>query len=1439
MEKDDLKELENLRKSKKKAEKRNDLKEVATLSNYIGKILADYGEYEDAITEHETERSISETLHDVIGEAVACRKIGECYCSMGQYDKAISLQTRHLDLAKSCDDILEEQRAWATIGRTYLCQAEATQSRGPQLEILKKAEDSLLKSLEVCERLKPTTKVESYMEMKERLFLNMGLVYDGRGEVKSSAEYFKRAISIAQKYRLYHDVYRCQNALCNMYQKCGNMSQALRALDDAQKNAVKLKDKHLESDCLLQKAQLQIKIGDYETAKNSLKKAKKLGLPQEQDVQQLYKLYKAATKMEESSQDLETAVDEKCRMKLYETLADCSVDANNYKQALDYYHKMLKCATDLGLADEEMVPIYVSLAQTYCDDKQYTQAITYYKQELTCHTNNLEQTCRTWLNIAEAEEHLNLGYNKISKSYLAAFEAARKTKHRKLQVQVLKSLAEVQKHFKQKEHLIVTEKKLDTFFKKYENELVDLSDEESQPTETLDDDDVIISDLSESEPEEEDTNQETRTRCSRKTNSKAKVNEKGETPLHRACIAGHIKKVKKLIEQGHPVNPRDFCGWIPLHEAANHDFYDIVEYLLNHGAHVNDRGGASCGGVTPLIDASNCGNMEIVELLVNKGANKLAKDDEGQTALDCLNDWYNRCEDTLSGELKKQYVNTVKLLQNTGSTRKTLPNNRNTTVDTFIQSSDDEDLPDLSMSKKAKRLALLKKTPRPLIEVDSEQDRAPDSYEDSEEIYLNPALENIHTNGNATEDYRSAISLVGKSAAHSSQMLVSTQKHLPFESSVEPDALLSENSYVGDDWLIDDTRPIKRKFRDCDGLMSGNSFSRSQKSNVAKRQRITTNPIEDDDLVSNDSNDICDINDNNFNMDNEDIDFCVIEDVISPEAVNRTNNTQKSLSLKRKAKQTRITSFGSSSERMQMSTSSNKVNSRNINNKTLKQSAVSINDLWDTNSNDSVDSSAGINSIINVPSVSQMSTNVMKFKVKIKDKVLLIPVLQSNQDKTISWLSQEVSQRYYSLYGLRPLLTLSTTEGALLSPDDIISMVLVNNDVISGTIDNWDLPPLHQRYKQACKTLNTVTYSNISNILQTSETTGHLVLSNLALRPVQIQPVFRALQGQNNLTILNLQGNRMGDIGVENLSKTFEAMPNLTSLNVACNNITSIGIKHITDGINNTDDTNNTKHLQLLCCLNINGNGLGDNCITSLSCLISSLPSLSSLYISSCQLTTQCFQQHRILLANSLTASNVRLLDVSCNKFGTLGVELLIKCLNSQKITSLNMADTQSGTNSSHLSLHLQHYFTQVGCSLEELNISGCNLSSDDVHSITRLPSSCPRLHKLLISKNIRITNQTIQQLLQTIVENDVSCLEEVTADGCSIKSPLDTGFLDSLSDVLCRSFPLRFLSFTCEGLDKVDCDCIRQVWEEKWKDLSKLVVSGNHIQLSVSEKNS
>ncbi len=98
-------------------------------------------------------------------------------------------------------------------------------------------------------------------------------------------------------------------------------------------------------------------------------------------------------------------------------------------------------------------------------------------------------------------------------------------------------------------------------------------------------------------------------------------NERGETPLHLACIKGDITTVNNLIDQGADIDAIDNAGiiiiiiiviislllflltikgWTPLHEACNHGHVNIVAVLIDKGVNVNVEG---MGGDTPLHDA--------------------------------------------------------------------------------------------------------------------------------------------------------------------------------------------------------------------------------------------------------------------------------------------------------------------------------------------------------------------------------------------------------------------------------------------------------------------------------------------------------------------------------------------------------------------------------------------------------------------------------------------------------------------------------------------------------------------------------------------------------------------------------------------------------------------------------------------------------------------
>ncbi|GFN80014.1 tonsoku-like protein, partial [Plakobranchus ocellatus] len=690
-----------------------------------------------------------------------------------------------------------------------------------------------------------------------------GLVYDTRGEIKLCSDVMKRAVAIAEKFKLDDEQYMCHSSLANMYQKCGQPSQALRSVDLALKMTEKLRNKVGEKEMFIQKAQILVSLGDYLAAKHALKKAHKIKVLSDIDDGKLVKLFRCGlfhelffeafvlgiahidilyvNKMQEAALDLETNTDERRIVELREILADGSAELGNFSEAVEHYLATLQ-SQEL-LTSEKRADLYVSLAQTYADLRNYEEAIFYYRQELEERKENQEQSCRTLLNIAELEELRGSKYSVMCKIYMSAFEAARKAKHVKLQIRTLKSLMALQKVCKQSEHLKETEKKLESVIKKNglsveqlgssgdeeedassdkensdEDEEGDTAARRKQLTDCKENGNLSLSDLTLSDESDGDDAVLPAMASKPKKTKLARRNEKGETPLHRACIEGNLKKAKALIAQGHPTNPRDFCGWLPLHEACNHGHTELVRCLLDAGAWINDRGGERCGGVTPLIDAANCGNLAIVRLLVDEGANVHAKDDDGNTALDCLHAWYQRASDTMTASDMVEYNTTERLLQAKGGQSKSLE--RSTTdlgASTQAPGSSSggtsfrERLSFLRQKKINKKAS--SHTRRGRAQRDSEVVSSSDELSDSDPVpYALPKL-SPQGKGGASE-YQSVIETIGSSV----QRRLEAEKSLgkdkePVEtlSSVSLPALLDEREDVGDDWLINDVDVIKPK----------------------------------------------------------------------------------------------------------------------------------------------------------------------------------------------------------------------------------------------------------------------------------------------------------------------------------------------------------------------------------------------------------------------------------------------------------------------------------------------------------------------------------------------------------------------------------------------------------------------------------------------------
>lgn len=95
----------------------------------------------------------------------------------------------------------------------------------------------------------------------------------------------------------------------------------------------------------------------------------------------------------------------------------------------------------------------------------------------------------------------------------------------------------------------------------------------------------------------------------------------------------------------------------------------------------------------------------------------------------------------------------------------------------------------------------------------------------------------------------------------------------------------------------------------------------------------------------------------------------------------------------------------------------------------------------------------------------------LRIRVKIDTKSYLIPCpakLMDGSDSTIHWLARQAAERYYTQHGVKPCLSLTTIDSALLSADDVIAHVLQSGEEVVGVVEQWHLPPLPQRYQTAC-----------------------------------------------------------------------------------------------------------------------------------------------------------------------------------------------------------------------------------------------------------------------------------------------------------------------------------------------------------------------------------
>nr|XP_058132176.1 tonsoku-like protein isoform X2 [Dasypus novemcinctus] len=669
-------ELRQLSKAKTKAQRSGQLREEADLCHQLGELLASHGRYPEALEEHRQELQLLESADDPLGCAVAHRKIGERLAEMEDYSAALQHQHRYLELARSLSNYIELQRAWATIGRTHLDIYDHSQSRDALLQ----AQAAFEKSLAIVdEKLEGAVAQRELSEMRTRLYLNLGLTFESLQQAALCSDFFKKSIFLSEQNHLYEDLFRARYNLGTIHWRGGQPSKAMRCLEGARECARTMRRRFMESECCVAIAQVLQDLGDFLAAKRALKKAYRLGSQKPLQREVVCSSLKYVLKVVRLQQQLEEAEggDPQDAMGICEQLGDLFSRAGDFPKAAEAYQKQLRFAELLGRPGPELAVIHVSLAATLGDMKDHRQAVHHYEQELRLRNHNPLEEAKTWLNIALSREEAGDAYELLAPCFQKALSCAQQAQRPQLQKRVLQHLHSVQLRL-QPQEAPGTKARLQELSVDEDGEDSEALDdgEAAGDGEALDDSEV---ELSESEDEAEGPPQpleeeEGLRSClgRRKAHKWNRRNDMGETLLHRACIEGQLRRVQDLVRQGHPLNPRDYCGWTPLHEACNHGHWEIVRFLLDHGAAVDDPGGPGCEGLTPLHDALTCGHFEVAELLIERGASVSLRTSKGHSPLETLQQWVKLYDEDLDQETRQKAAAMERLLR-TASTGQALP----------------------------------------------------------------------------------------------------------------------------------------------------------------------------------------------------------------------------------------------------------------------------------------------------------------------------------------------------------------------------------------------------------------------------------------------------------------------------------------------------------------------------------------------------------------------------------------------------------------------------------------------------------------------------------------------------------------------------------------------------------------------------------------------
>ncbi|XP_073840267.1 tonsoku-like protein [Musca autumnalis] len=1397
-------------KRKERAIKEGNREVLAQTCNHLGDFYNQQGRYQHAVKEYEEEAILYSKLGKQLEMAKAHRMVGEMYMLLSDFDNAKSQINTYLKIVKKLQNKVEEQRAYATLGRAHLLHGQALSETAASnsMNELRQAERAFLKSLLMTKELTGQISKLEQLDMQARCYLNLGVVKEHMEDFEESIANMEKAIKISKSNDIFELTHTCYVSMSLLFHcKKNDATSALRYCNLALEVAKRLQQKVKKiCETLIIKSEILIKAGDFASAKQILTKAYKKNTPDENDRNTIEKTLRIVVKICKTLDELVTtsSIDYVKRKQLYEKLGDYCCNLFNYPKALEYYGKMLECAQLNNESGKSLIPIYVSLYQTYKDNNQYDEALKYLWMEFDLNKDVPKEAFSTLCTIAEVCEMQKQSFWTIQDIYQKAKDQATLAGDSQLKLEKIVYARLRKLQLKHNMNVLADELAQEATSKGLDiKSLEDDSDTESENVNSENitpnsDDDVCLDDLTDSDTSDLDETEKPRPhRVTRGTRSLTiKRNNKGETQLHQACIAGNIELVRRLIDQGHVVNVRDHAGWLPLHEACNHGFRDIVELLLDRGAAVaiNDKGGTSCDGITPLYDACSNGFFDVIELLLERGADATVKTDFGDTCLNSLDKWRHSTTLTEGEQVQYELVRNklIKTLSKVG----------------ICSSQSVKPLTNANVDNRRKDH--YKKSDQSLLtddesnNTDEEENILPTSS-----VRLNRSLDKCRTKSpvSAGAVYKNAIEQL-KRPLHRQN---SSESELDVGTVVKKQkrgAYMDTEDVDDDSWLIDDIGPEKKK-------------RRFHTTPTKQSRQVIKSPFKD-----NDSRD-CRWQRESLSPENDA--FQILLDAATGTNSQQRQKQTKKLSLSRTSSISSNASTSQTSQRQKSKHQSSLMDSGFCRFRSESPLQTSE-DSNDTNTAISIrtepdSTTASIQLLISPTKSSPIKVQTtqlclpttISFKIKVEDEMLLVPIERKKlNDINMRWLAEEAARRYYNLVGLKPTLRLKTADGFAYEENDLVA-VAVEQSMIVATVLEWQISPLGQRYEEMCVQLHRDTNKDVLDVLQRAQISNVIQLNDLWLPYVQTEPIFKAILHQSNLRSLDLSNNFIQNEGCRQLAKALPTLKNLRSLNLSGNFISSDGLEVV---LSSASNLNNLEEVIL------SQNPLRNDSIRLLDqfCNMSAGKTLRKLHLSHCSLSN--------LYDFDLNYYELLDFDISFNLLKEESLQKLLSKLNSCRLQKLNLSyvKTSDGSmgGSTKTTDGLIAFFEGGTCEkFRSISLAGWHLSDVDIYKILLCLGRANDLEIFNISDNERLSCTSLNFVFDKIPQ-----LRKLLATNCI--RLLDVDNLKPFSQL--QNIP-NYISLTvgCE-LPMIDLSHqLSAMWNTSWGDRGKMKSYDNNLILYVN----